>query len=582
MTICKNNNKGFSLMATVAICTLLMICSSAMFTNMLQNRIALRKEIEKAQIAAAKDVVTRDVGGLLGKVAIDDAATAFNESTITKFFSNPENSAEDSAEVMSHFKSGMGRAGGGDVVKVTAVEPDDIKTVITDPTEADILTATKPYEELKFPNIRFGILKAGTPFVGRAFAYRLNFSSNETDNTDRSGSLVGKDGATILRVIEMPMQLGTEGENFTIKTDDSTSIYGNLLGKSINLLFKPAGDVSAMQDILETSGKSNYNRILAGVDSGVRGQTYTGSGRNELDAGGGVWFIPVGKRVDAMYDGLTVMPGKLTRYAHPYYQTDIRITANIGSTRVVQKGSDPAHPESETDITVKMGDKPINDNLVGPLRVFPAKHYGDIEGTHFCLTLGRTSYAHVGVAVVQRWNRSATDPNETYPYVTEVDIPALIARAKELPQSLDLKSVYIQSDWPVVLREGKMLTKKFSLVTNQTVYIPTSFGTDGESVGGGFSIIARKLIYGRPGYSVGSVTYVGQRVVTSQEKNPDEMPYPAKAMDGTNAEITGSGRKNYLMAPIQRVEDLPPVFLKSWLIYLDSEIDNATPEEGGS
>jgi len=358
--------------------------------------------------------------------------------------------------------------------------------------------------------------------------------------------LVDKSGKSLIRVIELPMQFGAEGENFTIKQEGSDRILGNIMSKNINLLFKPQGAiVSAAQNILEAGGKSLHNATVQGLDAGIRA-TLGSSQRVELDASGACWFIPVGQRALSMYSiDKTSAPDKLELYAHPYYQTDLRVTVTQTgpnyATRIVKGG--PQQPDGD-DVPAMIESYEANsENQNSPLRVFPRG---------------------AAVASVQHWNRLTSQ----FEYVTEVDIPALIRLAAKsgIP---NLQSVYVSSSYPVVLREGKKLTSKFSFVSNNDVYVPTSFGKDGKA----FSVIAPHFYYGRPGYPVDSVKYVGQRVITSQAKDANGMPYPATAIDGLGTTLS-PGKKQYSMTPIQRMQDLPPVYLKNWLIYLDAEYGN--------
>lgn len=498
-------------MAAIAATSLLVIASTAMILMVLRNRVELRREMERLQVSQSKEMSGRQFMEALASASQGTGGTVDFD---TKF-------------LISALSSGSRRGEGEETVSISTFDPNNPTTKRQ---ASDILTTsltTKPMTTMRYPSLRFGFVQEDTPFIGREFRYRLDYSVVSKDNLSgsaktpvgsTSGDLVNSKGTLVVDIIEVPAQLGVEGENIALVPDSDMKIEGGVAGRTVEAqssMFDSL-NIAASSSVI---GSKTHSERIASLSASERAVAGSGS-RFEASASGATMFVPVGSRGMTVYEKPTTSDN-FTRYWHPYYQSELRIKVTIsgGSYMVgVEKAARGA--ASGSPMT------PAGGQI--------QRIYDDSDVRW--------------ITVVERWNSlTGTFGNEI-----EIQMPLLF-------QATDADSIYIESPGiPVVLREGVSLDRPFSIVTNVPLYIPTSFGTNGKP----FSIFTPRLFFGRPGHAVSEAQLYGQRGLTG---TTDIGGLPSDMKDGLVLDVPS---KEMEYEPVQKAANLPPVYLKNWLIHV--------------
>jgi len=483
--------------------TLLVIASVALSIEFSKNRIALRRELERSQLAEAK--------GEVGHEYMDSVISMASGAGAT-------NNLID--VMIGALAVGSGGQTNSQSVSVAAFDP---ANPLSRNAPVDIFSTslqTTPVTSMTFPQVRFAYVTPGSQVLGRMFQYVVDYAVSSGDNlsTNASTKLIDNKGSLVVSVLELPDQLGIEGENLGLQKAPNMAITGGIAGKIIKDLGQNYLNVNMAAGTEIDNGTTESARVAA-MSAGDRGIAGMGS-KFVASASGTSFFIPVGPR-DTNTFAPCATTDEFSRYWSPYYQCTMRSVVGISG-----------------------GMFTISANQYDRGGISSIGTQGSISGA-ITRVLPDTSVNWAGVVsrlVSGKWM------NEI-----EVNVGTLLSQ-------INTDSVYLQAGAtgaPVVLTGAEVLTRPFSFVSDSDVYIAGPVGVNGVP----FSVLAPHVYFGHPGKSIGSLSITGQRGHTSETISGN----PAVFEDGVGNVVTSS--LDY--RPVSDPTLLPPVYLKSWLVFIE-------------
>ena len=512
---------GFALAGALIIACILIGASVAMTLEVLHNQVESRREQERLGVVNSKEMVGREFMEALANNSQSASGTTGGSNQFSTTFL-----------IAALAAGGKGQTNG----RTVTIYDYDTNNPSNKQPATDILslsTNTLPMSSMVFPSLRFAYVQPGTQFIGRLVQYGVDYSTVSADNLSQqnatsistnktSGDLVNEQGTLVVNLLEVPDQLGVEGENITMAAAPGMTLNGGIAGRVIQDLQNNFSGVNMAASLDIQNGQTESERV-ASLSAETRG--LAGSGNRFLaTASGSTVFLPVGSRGTNTY-AVPTNSDTFTCYWHPYYQCQLRVNVSV-------QGTNYSVIATQYD---RGGTSPVGSVLSTNGTIMRIYNNSDTNW----------------IDVVSRWDMSVPGGGGWTTSV-EVDLISLLAKT-----SAD--SVYINAPAGanVIVKEGATLSRPFSIVSDNPLYIPTSFGTAGQP----FSLFAPVVYYGYPGISVSSVTVYGQRGLTTSTGTTGSNPADAK--DGFGNQIPAA---TLGYSPVQSSAKLPPVYLKSWLI----------------
>lgn len=386
----------------------------------------------------------------------------------------------------------------------------------------DIFGSPQPFAVMSLPptlRLRLGDGRV----LARAFSATVSYSIVRADPL--GGRTEDQADRTMrVAILEIPTQFGAEGENITVEGD--TTLAGSAVGRRLVCRAPvPAGRMAmGLVSVSDASGPVDFDAEARGAGSA---RATAGAGRFfHGDAIGKARLVPVGGRGPEIFrqPAGAGANGEFTRYWHPYHQTSRRLWVGASGTNAWQ-------------LSTTVRDASLSGASAGP--ALSAGWGEQIEG----LTARRHPSAGEVVYLDAAAACAAAGPGAVALFVDTGPAggaagnphrPLVLLRAEDLPDA------------------------GFSLVTPATLYVGSDVGTDGAP----FSLLAPEVRWGAPGWGASSVTYAGQR---------GRVDGSVQGSVGSMLGSTGSemANKSVTLGDRAGASPLPPVFLRSWLIWVE-------------
>lgn len=436
----------------------------------------------------------------------------------------------------------------------------------------------------------------------------------------KSQFLVTRAVSNAITITEIPTQFSIQGENLNIAAGANQkntigistgvpTIFGkNLSLSSANISIPSSTKIVAKARINNLGSQMSTLQSGAG---GLGGEAVAGQNvLQELEGSGATCLVNVGTRGPEIFRS----PGDYSKmiqdnqevnlkglaatvattngfllYWLPYYSCNLRATVVMPNTTPVNNGAGNAGYSVSTvwvpDVTVpsKRGSTVpantvfagVNLNNVGTAMLSGALVLGQLDANG--------SHLPTPITVVSRLTTNVLATTPSFVYTLDVDLGGVLAgipvsTAPTLGLYLDIRgntagADYIKdaSAFPVIIRNAGVVDRPISIVTPGTVYITGPFATNTAIGGGGypFSIIAPRVIYGSVGCTPRSVTLTGQRMNVGGALGASGAPLNITGAGGVAPPASENRLDNVSVpstAPGAVSKQLPPVFLKDWLI----------------
>lgn len=606
--------KAFVLPSVVGVCALMLAISGGLLMKTTESRLAMRRASQANSFGMSMDTVMRDFGRRTAEMAIagEGPISMINPSNFAGVLraSFPEEwlQASMASPPMANID-----------VKISGF-PDQLPDLMGSPTSYSILQADAD---------RSNLIRDGQNFAGRRWGLEVssrveifdnlaelegswyknlesatgNFSGRTLGNIDPANPdrpvLMRGESKNIVMITEIPSQFSVQGQNIDIRPSSwlQTNKIGRagsehpvLLGKNVEL--DPTLDIKEDRRLVAKGRIMNRTTLPNQQDRAVAGAVLD----QELEEAGSILLVNVGTRGPEIfrppqdYSASLVSTGQQDRKAFamdsqehlrywlPYYQCNIRVVVRMPSSSPLTNLT-LAEKYSVSGVYSKYNNPPderhLTSSLPGP--------FGGLEIP--AETINRFGKAVLGssaatmirpVVVVSRHSYSAATGSQ---WINTIDVDA--QKIQELARQAGLAAAAVHIDirdqngnfipdaekFSVIVRQGKVISIPFSIVTPGTIYLQGPFAKETTPPGTPhpFSLFAPKVRYGMISRDPTKVAVLGQKI-TVGGANQDTPSTPLEILGGSGSSEVPSDNKLANAHQGSGGLKVAPVHLKDWLI----------------
>lgn len=611
--------KAFVLPSVVGVCALMIAISGGLLMQTTESRLAMRKLAQVNNFGMSMDTVMRDFGRKTAEMAVagEGPISMIDPSTfagvLRESFPAEWIQATQASPPMADISVGISAFPEGKL----------LPNLMGDPTSYSILRASADRSNLLKQGQNFAGRSWGLEVSSRVEIFdnladlegswykKLesatgNFSGRTLGQTDASGRAILMKGESknIVTITEIPSQFSVQGQNMSITP--SSGLQANKIGKASGeapvLLGKNVqldSGLSINSDRrLVTRGRivdrgalpSQSSRAAVGT-SNLPGVGYD----QELEEAGSILLVNVGTRGPEIFRPAQDYSASIQEMGHqdqkmrsmefsnhltywlPYYQCNLRVVVRMPSSSPLTNLTSSEQYSVSTvysSYNKAPDERAMSDSL-------PAAFEGMRGVTETINRFGKAVLQAGGpapprpITVVSRHSYNATTGASQWINTVDVDI----RKIQELATQAALPAVALHIDirdqngnfipdvekFPVIIRQGKEISKPLSIVTPGTMYLQGPFAQISTSGAHPFSLFAPKVRYGMVSRDPSSVTVQGQKI-TVGSRDPTQPSVPLEVRGGSESTEISSG--NLLANAQQGVGGLKvaPVHLKDWLI----------------
>lgn len=617
-------NQAFVLVGVVGVCTLLLALSGSLLMRTTEARLAMRRMGQANNFGMSLDNLMRESAWEAIEMATAEADYASFDSRKTfaasmletfpeEWKRGAETGAVDLAVAVSDYPSGSSVDLMGSPAKYEILQAEELRSNLL-PKDQNFIGRKWGFKS----SVKVTVFDNLAPLEGSWYK-KMDDSSSAVKTTRKLGNpnevLFSQGSTNIFTITEIPSQFSIQGQNMVIKnaSSDQKSVVKSTKGQAPtvlgkNLMVAPDVQMSANRRIVargSMGGSALGNKDLETATLAQKAVAGA-SQEQELDAAGRSVLVSVGTRGPEIFRPPLDYPLSIDltspseqarksiareqaaknpdylKYWLPYYQCNLRVTvwmpnpyplSNLVDEEYYSVGSS-WFPWVETPAErAKPGVLPAA--LAGISLLSDKVHR---YGRAVLPVSGTTAPVPRPVSVVSRQSYSASSGVSTWKNTIDVDVEKLLelaasAGVKSLGLFIDIrdsKGNYISdaAAFPVVLRQAKVVSMPFSVVTPGTIYLQGPFASSIPPGGQPpFSLLAPKVRYGMVGRTPQGVDLKGQRMVVGSYDSKkasapldvlagsEERPTSSSAM--ANVSVSGASTSTV---------PLPPVFLKDWLV----------------
>jgi len=612
------NRKAFVLPSVVGVCTLMLAISGGLMMKTTESRLAMRRASQVNSFGMSMDTVMRDFGRRTAEMAIagEGPISMINPSNFAGVLraSFPEEwlQASMASPPMANID-----------VRISGF-PDQFNL-------PDLMGSPTSYSVLRAEADRSNLIQTGQNFAGRRWGLEVssrveifdnlaelegswyknlesatgNFSGRTLGNIDPTSPdrpvLMRGESKNIVMITEIPSQFSVQGQNIDIRPSSwlQTNKIGKagsqspvLLGKNVEM--DPTLDVKDDRRLVARGRIMNRTTLPSQLDRAVAGSVLD----QELEEAGSILLVNVGTRGPEIfrppqdYSAALVATGQQDRKAFamdsqehlrywlPYYQCNIRVVVRMPSSSPLTNLT-LAEKYSVSAVYSEYNKAPDERHMTSALP-------GQFSGLAITAeTINRFGKAVLGstvatmvrpVAVVSRHSYSAATGSQ---WINTIDVDAqkIQELAKQAFPLNPVAAVHIDirdqngnfipdaEKFSVIVRQGKVISVPFSIVTPGTIYLQGPFAKESAPPGTPhpFSLFAPKVRYGMISRDPSKVDVRGQKV-TVGGANQDTPSTPLEILGGSGSAEVPSDNKLANAHQGSGGLRVAPVHLKDWLI----------------
>lgn len=613
--------KAFVLPSVVGVCALMIAISGGLLMKTTESRLALRKLSQMNSFSMSMDTVMRDFGRRTAEIAVagEGPISMLNPSifadVLRESFPEEWRAAAASSPPMA------------DISVRIAGFPDEmvLPNLMGTPTSYSLLRADSDRSNLirtgqNFAGRRWGLEVSSRVeiFDNLAELEGSWYKKLESATGEFTGRTLGQvdpsaphrpvlmkgEVRNIVTVTEIPSQFSVQGQNMSIEASATTQSnqIGTagpespvLLGK--NMQIDPGMDIKSDRRLV-TRGRivdrvalpDQASRAVAG------GNASSGRGyEQELEEAGSILLVNVGTRGPEIFRPARDYSTSIEetgqqdqkffamnsddhlRYWLPYYQCNLRVVVRMPSTSPLTNLTTAEQYSVSADYSTYNKAPEDRANLDPLPPAFEGLRIGSDTVNRFgkaVLSPG-TATAPRPIIVVSRHSYNSTTGVSQWINTLDVDI----RKIQELAEQSGLPAVALHIDirdqngnfipgaenFPVVIRQGKVISLPVSIVTPGTMYLQGPFAQQATGSLHPFSLFAPKVRYGMVSRDPSQVVLKGQKI-TVGSRDPARPSVPLEVRGGSgSAEIYSEN----LLANAHQGSGgvkIAPVHLKDWLI----------------
>lgn len=588
-----------------------------------ESRLAMRKLSQMNNFGMSMDTVMRDFGRKTAEMAVA------GEGPISMI--DPKIFAEVLRESFPEewIQASQASPPMADIsVRISAFpEGQLLPDLMGSPTSYSVLTASADRSNLLKPNQNFAGRRWGLEVSSRVEIFdnlaelegswykKLesstgNFSGRTLGQTDPATGraiLMKGESKNIVMITEIPSQFSVQGQNMSIVP--SSGLQANkigiasgetpvLLGKNVQLDsgldVKSDRRLVARGRIMDRGALPSQSSRAAVGSSTLPGQGY----EQELEEAGSILLVNVGTRGPEIFRPGQDYSASIQEMGHqdqkmrsmefsnhltywlPYYQCNLRVVVRMPSSSPLTNLT-LSEQYSVSTVYSSYNKSPDKRATADTL---PTAFEGMRGVSETINRFGKAVLQAGGVAglprpitVVSRHSHNATTGVSQWINTVDVDI----RKIQELAEQAGLPAVALHVDirdqngnfipdvekFPVIIRQGKVISKPLSIVTPGTMYLQGPFASDSSPTGSKypFSLFSPKVRYGMVSRDPSSVTVQGQKI-TVGSRDPKRPSEPLEVRGGSESTEISSGN---LLANAKQGSgglQVAPVHLKDWLI----------------